>query len=116
MAKNPEWLGRITGIALAVRGPLPEPARVDGVAIRSGGAVGQLGERFREWTAFEPWNGASINTITGGAEVQEVPLPTFLVIGVVLAAAIWLVSGLIARAWLKTREEAAEADSGGEQG
>lgn len=89
MAKNPEWLGRITGIALAVRGPLPEPARIDGVAIKSGGAFGQLGERFREWTAFEPWNGASINTITGGADVQEVPLPTFLVIGVALAAAIW---------------------------
>ncbi|MFO1413405.1 MAG: hypothetical protein U1F10_05740 [Burkholderiales bacterium] len=89
MAKNPEWIGRITGIALAVRGPLPEPVRIDGVTIRAGGAVGQLGERFREWTAFEPWNGASINTITGGAEVQEVPLPTFLVAGVVLAVAIW---------------------------
>ncbi|MFO1395961.1 MAG: hypothetical protein U1F48_02760 [Burkholderiales bacterium] len=101
MAKNPEWLGRITGIALAVRGPLPEPARVDGVAIRSGGAVGQLGERFREWTAFEPWNGASINTITGGAEVQEVPLPTFLVVGVVLATFVWL-----ALAWRRGRTPA----------
>jgi hypothetical protein len=90
MAKNPEWIGRITGIALAVRGPLAEPVRIDGVSIRSGGAVGQLGERFREWTAFEPWNGASINTITGGAEVQELPLPTLLVVALALAAAIWL--------------------------
>jgi len=90
MATNKEWLGRITGIALAVRGPLAQPVRVDGVTARSGGGLGQIGERVREWTAFEPWNGASINTITGGAEVQEVPLPTFLVIAVALAAAIWL--------------------------
>lgn len=37
------------------------------------------------------------------------------VILLAIAAAIWLISGLIARAWLKRREEAAEADSGDEQ-
>jgi hypothetical protein len=90
MAKHPDWVGRITGIALAIRGPLGEPVRIEGVTVRPGGAIGQLTERFREWLAFEPWNGASINTITGGAEVQELPLPTLLVVALALAASIWL--------------------------
>jgi hypothetical protein len=89
MAKNPDWVGRITGIALAVRGPLAEPVRVEGVAIKPGGAPGQVADRFREWLAFEPWSGASINTITGGADVQELPLPTLLVVGIAIAAALW---------------------------
>lgn len=89
MAKNPEWIGRITGIALAVRGPLPEPARVAGVFAKPGGVGGALSDRFREWFAFEPWTGASINTITGGAEVQDLPLPTLLVAALALAALVW---------------------------
>ncbi len=80
MTKNPDWVGRITGIALAVRGPLAEPARITGVAVRPGGAVGQLRDLLREWLTFERWSGTSINTVTGGADVQEVPLPTLLVV------------------------------------
>ncbi len=101
MAKNPDWVGRITGIALAVRGPLAEPVRVDGVAVKPGGAVGQLADRLREWLAFEPWYGTSINTITGGADVQELPLPTLLVVALAIAAAIWL-----ALAWRARRAAA----------
>ena len=37
--------------------------------------------------AFEAWNGASINTIVGGADLQELPLPVLLGVAVVLAAA-----------------------------
>ena len=33
MTKNPDWVGRITGIALAVRGPLGEPVRISGTPI-----------------------------------------------------------------------------------
>ena len=86
MAKNPDWIGRITGVALAVRGPLGGPARVSGMAAKSGGVFGQLADRLGEWLAFEPWTGASINTITGGADVQELPLPTLLVVALALAA------------------------------
>ncbi|MCC6193503.1 MAG: hypothetical protein IT518_03455 [Burkholderiales bacterium] len=89
MASNPEWIGRILGIALEVRGTLPQPARVTGVAIKPGGAWGQLTDRAREWLAFERWSGTSINTITGGAEVQELPLPTLLVIAAVIALGVW---------------------------
>jgi len=53
-----------------------------------------------EWLAFERWSGSSINTITGGAEVQELPLPTFLAVAMVIAATLWF-----ALAW-RTRRTA----------
>jgi len=90
MAGNLDWNGRITGVALAVHATVAEPLRVQGMDARAGGFMGQITDRFREWLAFEPWSGASINTITGGADVQQVSLPTFMVFVVALAAAIWL--------------------------
>jgi hypothetical protein len=89
VAKNSDWVGRITGIALAVRGPIGEPPHIVGVAAKPGGAIGQLVDRFREWVAFERWSGSSINTITGGAEVQELPLPTLLFVAALAALGIW---------------------------
>lgn len=90
MAGKADWAGRITGVALAVRGPIGEPLRVQSMDARAGGFLAQIGDRFREWLAFEPWSGSSINTITGGADVQELPLPTFMVVALALAAALWL--------------------------
>jgi len=104
MAKNPDWVGRITGMALAVRGPLGEPVRVSGVAAKPGGAAGQLADLIREWLTFEPWSGTSINTITGGADVQEVPLPTLLVVALLIAVAAWF-----ALAWRRRRTTALPA-------
>jgi len=75
---NASWIGRITGIALAIRGPLVDPVRVRGAIARPMGAVAVLEDRVREWTAFEGWSGTSINTIVGGADVQDFPL-TFVV-------------------------------------
>ena len=89
MAKQPDWVGRITGVALAVRGPLSEPVRVLGMQVKPGGAPGQIADRFREWLTFERWSGTSINTLTGGADVQELPLPTLLVVAMALAAGVW---------------------------
>jgi hypothetical protein len=97
MVKNPDWVGRITGVALAVRGPLAAPVRIYGVAMKSGGVVGQLGDLGGEWFAFEPWSGASINTITGGADVQDLPLPTLVVVAAILAAGIWFALALRSR-------------------
>ena len=34
-----------------------------------------LRDRIGEWLAFEGWTGTSINTVTGGADVQGLPLP-----------------------------------------
>ena len=82
--KDPHWLGRIVGLALVVQGPIEQPLRIRGVIAKPADAAETLRDRFREWTAPEPWTGASINTISGGADVQPLPLPVFLasVIGV----------------------------------
>lgn len=98
MSKDAGWVGRITGVALAIRGPLAEPVHVVSVSLKPGGAFGALGDRLREWLAFEHWSGTSINTITGGAEVQELPLPTLLVIAAAIAATAWF-----ALAWRRRR-------------
>jgi hypothetical protein len=86
---NPRWIGRITGLALAHRGPLPQPLRVAGVVAKPMGAVEIVRDRVEEWLAFERWSGSSINTVTGGAESQELPLPLLLVAALLLAAALW---------------------------
>jgi len=91
MAGNPEWIGRVRGVALAVRGPLAEPVRIAGVALAPGGVTGQLRDVLGEWSAFEPWSGTSINTITGGADVQALPLPTVLVVAGAIALVAWFV-------------------------
>ena len=79
------WLGRITGLALAVRGTLPQPVRIGGVVVRPMGALDVVRDRVGEWLAFEPWNGASINTVTGGDDDPRVPLPVALALVVALA-------------------------------
>lgn len=89
MAGHPAWIGHVTGLALAIHGALPEPALIAGVAAQPMGVVGIARARLHEWFAFEPWNGASINTITGGADNQPVPLPAAL-------ALVVAVSGLVA--------------------
>jgi hypothetical protein len=96
LAGHPDWAGRIKGIALTVRGPLPAPVRIEGVSVKPAGALEVLADRGREWTAFERWSNASINTITGGADVQALPLPLLLVAAGALAAIVWL-----ALAWKK---------------
>jgi hypothetical protein len=49
------------------------------------GAVDVLRDRAREWFAFEGWTGTSINTIVGGADVQDFPLTWVVAISMVLA-------------------------------
>lgn len=85
LSRNPAWLGRIKGIALAIRAPLTEPLRIDGVTAKPMGALQIAADRAREWFAFEGFNGASINTITGGADLQDLPLPPLAALAVALA-------------------------------
>ena len=92
LSKNPNWIGRITGLALAIHDPLAQPARVAGVVAKPMGALEVLRDRASEWLAFEPWNGASINTITGGAVIQDVPLPLLVATIVAISAAVVLVA------------------------
>ena len=105
LARDPHWIGRITGLALAIRGPLPQPLRVSGVVAKPMGAVDILRDRAQEWLAFESWSGSSINTVTGGAELQELPLPLLLVTALLLAVVLWYVgarrrAGIAALPWV----------------
>ncbi len=72
------WIGRIGGLALVLQGSFAEPIVVPGAAAKPMSATQVLGDRVREWLAFEPWNGASINGLIGGADVQDLPLPALL--------------------------------------
>ena len=82
------------------------------------GSLETLGDRAAEWLKFEGWTGTSINVVTGGADVQDLPLPALLAAAVALsgcgllalrrwrpnglpamtAAAAWI--GILVAAWL----------------
>ncbi|MHB8496254.1 MAG: hypothetical protein ACYC9Z_01205 [Casimicrobiaceae bacterium] len=87
LRNNSHWIGRIKGLALALHGPLANAVAVRGVIARPGSAMETLGDRFREWTMYTRWNGSSINTVTGGADSQGLPLPLLLAVAIALAAA-----------------------------
>ena len=87
VGNDPHWIGRITGLALVVHGPLPQPLRVRGVVVKPADAVETMRDRIREWTALEPWTGTSINAVTGGADIQFLPLPLLLIAAVAIAGA-----------------------------
>ena len=82
---DPHWLGRIVGLALAIQGPLEAPILVRGVTAKPADAFETLRDRLREWVAPEAWSGATINTVTGGADVQSLPLPLLLACGIAVA-------------------------------
>ncbi|MEP7063884.1 MAG: hypothetical protein ABI881_15965 [Betaproteobacteria bacterium] len=90
LAHDPAWIGRITGLALAVRAPLAAPVRIERVVARPLGALDIARDRWSEWARFEAFNGASINTITGGADAQDLPLPAFAAVTGALAALLLL--------------------------
>jgi hypothetical protein len=89
LVKDPNWTGRIGGIALSIRGSLSQPVRIRGVVAKPMGALELLQDRISEWRAFEGWAGTSINTLAGGADVQDLPLPALLAAAIVLAALAW---------------------------
>ena len=82
------WVGNITGLALTVQGPLSAPLRIRGVVAKPMGALGTMRDRVTEWLAFESWTGTSINSVVGGADVQDLPLPLLLAAAVALAGVI----------------------------
>ncbi|HVO89615.1 MAG TPA: hypothetical protein VMV45_13815 [Casimicrobiaceae bacterium] len=88
MKGQPGWIGNITGIALSLRGALPQPVRLRGATASPLGAINLLRDRAHEWLALETWTGTSINTVTGGADVQSLPLPLLLAFAAALAAGV----------------------------
>ncbi|MEO5763769.1 MAG: hypothetical protein ABIR52_00515 [Casimicrobiaceae bacterium] len=103
LAGNPAWVGRVKGLALFVGTRLDRPLHVRGVVAKPMGAPDVLGDRMREWFAFEAWTGESVNEITGGADLQDLPLPLFAAVAGTLAVALWMLSTRLSRrplAWL----------------
>lgn len=92
LAGDPAWVGRVSGLALSVRGALPQPIRIRSVVAKPLGAAEVLGDRFREWTGFEGWSGASITSVTGGADLQSLPLPALLFAAIALASSVGFVA------------------------
>jgi len=86
-SRDQNWIGPINGIALALRLPSVETVHISGLALDPLTLRSQLAGRVRDWTTFESWNGASINTVVGGADLQELPLPVLLGLAIVLAVA-----------------------------
>jgi hypothetical protein len=100
LARDPAWIGRIEGLALAIRSPLAGPLRIERVVAHPLGASDYVRARVGEWLAFEPFNGATINTIAGGADSQDLPLPAFAAASVALAAlALFLLGRYAPRAY-----------------
>lgn len=89
LADNPAWLGRVKGLALFVGTRLDKPMHVRGVVAKPMGALSVMGDRVREWLAFETWTGESVNEIAGGADLQDLPLPLFAAATGALAVALW---------------------------
>jgi len=100
LAADRGWVGNITGLALSIQGSLAQPVHIRGVVAKPMGAVEILGDRAREWLAFESWTGTSINTITGGADIQDLSLPVLLAGSVTLAVAIGYLLRRFAPRWL----------------
>ena len=89
------WIGRVTGLALAIHGPLAQPVVIAGVVAKPMGVPGLVRDRLHDWFAFEPWNGASINTIAGGEDYQAFPLPVLLALAVGLAGLVVVIASRV---------------------
>jgi hypothetical protein len=87
VAGNAAWLGHVTGLALAIHGTLHAPVMVRGVVAKPMGAPEIVSDRLHAWFAFEPWNGASIETVVGGIDNGALLMP-FAVAAVVGMAAL----------------------------
>ena len=91
---DPNWVGRISGLALAIKAVSTEPIVIQGATAKTMSARELLVDRVSEWFTFEPWNGSSINTLIGGADTQDLPMAFALALIVGLAVAIY---GALAR-------------------
>jgi len=87
-SRDPNWIGPINGIALALRVPSADNVRVSSLSLDPLTMRSQLAGRLRDWITFEPWSGASINTVVGDADLQELPLPVLFGLAAVFATGV----------------------------
>lgn len=100
LSGDPNWVGKISGLALALRGTFHQAIVVRGAAAKPMTAGEVLRDRVGEWFAFEPWSGASINSTVGGADVQDFPLPVFLAAIVAFSALVYAALARRRPAWV----------------
>lgn len=110
VAGNGEWIGTIRGLAIAIRYAGGETVRVRGVVAKPSTMTGILKDRVGEWLAFEGWSGTSINSVTGGADIQDLPLPLLLAVAALLAGVVIVV--LARRRGVATRRAVVAALAG----
>lgn len=93
VADDNNWIGRIGGLALVIKGKPKRPLRVLAVIVSPHTATQALGEMVSSWLQFSAWHGAAVNSVE--SEVVGLPLP-------VIAATVGLVSIVIylGVAWL----------------
>ncbi len=96
LADDPNWIGRINGLALILRGDLAQPMLIRGVEARPMTAAQILSDRVHEWLTFESWSGGSINSRNGGADAQDLPLP--FVLAAITGFAL-IIYAILARRW-----------------
>lgn len=84
------WIGRIGGIALTIRGKLAEPLVIENVSVDAMGAAEVVVDRLRDWFGHRPWNGLSINSALGGPQEQPVWFPLAIAIIALSAIALWM--------------------------
>jgi hypothetical protein len=94
------WIGRVGGLALTVRGTLRDPLIIEGVSVDPMGAADVVADRMHDWFAFTPWNGLSINAALGGPVEQ----PVWLTLGVAIIA---LTAIALCVAWRRRRRAVA---------
>ena len=107
LAGDPGWLGRIGGLALVLQGDFAQPIVVRGAAAEPMSALQVTGDRLREWLAFAPWTGASINGLEAQSDGHDLPFT------VILAAVAGLAALLYAGLWRWRRGPLAPAAAAG---
>jgi hypothetical protein len=106
IASDPNWVGTIRGLGIAIGSTPPEGIAIRSVTARPLGALELAGLRVSEWFAFEGWRAHSVESIAGGSDAQDLPLP------VVLVAAIALVTTSLALlAWRRREGDVASIGS-----
>ena len=103
IANDANWVGTIRGLGIAMSNTPPEGIAIRSVTVRPLGALELLSLRIGEWFAFEGWKAHSVESIAGGSDAQDLPMPAVLA----LSIAIGLVVHAIVRRFARDRRDVA---------
>lgn len=88
LAGDEDWIGKITGLALVIKGKPSKPLRVRAVTVSPHTAGQALREALSSWWNFVPWQGAAVNSVE--ANPPALPMPAFAAAVALTAAALYL--------------------------